>query len=170
MIIKIVLGTMAFFSYFGGNNAPKFLKDNKEIILVIFVIILLHNIMVVEGLGPGTTCNQCIKDVDCLAKNSTIYSAKTIVSNGRNNLVQGIKYSVGGLRGGLGGEHSVKCVPDSIYRDADGNERTDFSEYPCDLTDPIGADEKAIQNYIAQGDIPDDVTCPNKRLAMSSFI
>ena len=44
-MMSLVLVAVVAFTYFGGQNVPKVLKDNKQMILGIFVGILLHQFM-----------------------------------------------------------------------------------------------------------------------------
>ena len=47
-MISLILVVLVIFTFFGGQNVPKFLKDNKQMILGIFVGVLLHQFM---GIG-----------------------------------------------------------------------------------------------------------------------
>ena len=53
-MVSLVLVAIVAFTYFGGQNVPKVLKDNKQMILGVFVGVLLHQFMGigVEGWEP----------------------------------------------------------------------------------------------------------------------
>ena len=44
-MMSLVLVAIVAFTYFGGQNVPKVLKDNKQMILGVFVGVLLHQFM-----------------------------------------------------------------------------------------------------------------------------
>jgi len=52
-MMSLFLVAIVAFTYFGGQNVPKVLKDNKQMVLGVFVGVLLHQFMGVsiEGLG-----------------------------------------------------------------------------------------------------------------------
>ena len=57
-MVSLVLVAIVAFTYFGGQNVPKVLKDNKQMILGVFVGVLLHQFM---GIGvEGSGCEQCL--------------------------------------------------------------------------------------------------------------
>ena len=57
-MMSLLLVAVVAFTYFGGQNVPKVLKDNKQMVLGVFVGVLLHQFMGigVEGgnFGEGT--------------------------------------------------------------------------------------------------------------------
>ena len=57
-MVSLVLVAIVAFTYFGGQNVPKVLKDNKQMILGVFVGVLLHQFMGVgvEGFGNTEEC------------------------------------------------------------------------------------------------------------------
>ena len=57
-MVSLFLVAIVAFTYFGGQNVPKVLKDNKQMILGVFVGVLLHQFM---GVGvEGSGCEQCL--------------------------------------------------------------------------------------------------------------
>ena len=46
--MSLLLVAVVAFTYFGGQNVPKVLKDNKQVVLGVFVGVLLHQFM---GIG-----------------------------------------------------------------------------------------------------------------------
>ena len=52
-MMSMVLVALVAFTYFGGQNVPKVLKDNKQMLLGVFVGVLLHQFMGIgiEGVG-----------------------------------------------------------------------------------------------------------------------
>ena len=44
-MISLLLVAVVAFTYFGGQNVPKVLKDNKQMVLGVFVGVLLHQFM-----------------------------------------------------------------------------------------------------------------------------
>ena len=54
-MMSLVLVVVVAFTYFGGQNVPKVLKDNKQMLLGVFVGVLLHQFMGVgvEGANGG---------------------------------------------------------------------------------------------------------------------
>ena len=58
-MMSLVLVALVAFTYFGGQNVPIVLKDNKQMLLGVFVGVLLHQFMSVgvEGLD---TCQECL--------------------------------------------------------------------------------------------------------------
>ena len=55
--MSLLLVAVVAFTYFGGQNVPKVLKDNKQMVLGVFVGVLLHQFMGVsiEGFGDKFT-------------------------------------------------------------------------------------------------------------------
>ena len=49
--LLLALVALVAFTYFGGQNVPKVLKDNKQMLLGIFIGVLLQQFMGVEGNG-----------------------------------------------------------------------------------------------------------------------
>ena len=49
--LLLALIALVAFTYFGGQNVPKVLKDNKQMLLGVFVGVLLQQFMGVEGIG-----------------------------------------------------------------------------------------------------------------------
>jgi hypothetical protein len=47
-MMSLLLVAVVAFTYFGGQNVPKVLKDNKQMVLGVFVGVLLHQFM---GIG-----------------------------------------------------------------------------------------------------------------------
>jgi len=47
--LLLALVALVAFTYFGGQNVPKVLKDNKQMLLGVFVGVLLQQFMGVEG-------------------------------------------------------------------------------------------------------------------------
>jgi hypothetical protein len=64
MLLVIVVG-LVFFSYYGGDNCPKILKDNKKVLLGLLIGLFMCKFMsrylIVEGLddSPNVTSIQC---------------------------------------------------------------------------------------------------------------
>lgn len=55
-IVSLILVLLIVFTFFGGQNVPKVLKENKQMILGVFVGILLHQFM---GIGiEGMDCEN----------------------------------------------------------------------------------------------------------------
>lgn len=56
LIIFIVI--VGGYTYFGGSNVPKLLKDNKQIFLGIFLGLMIYQFNLVEGFLPQGTCSS----------------------------------------------------------------------------------------------------------------
>jgi len=66
ILFAIVVG----FTYFGGTNVPKMLKDNQQVLLGVLVGLMIGQMNLVEGVVPdpppvGLSDEQC--DAKCLA-------------------------------------------------------------------------------------------------------
>jgi hypothetical protein len=59
-MMSLLLVAVVAFTYFGGQNVPKVLKDNKQMVLGVFVGVLLHQFMGIgiEGGNFGETESQ----------------------------------------------------------------------------------------------------------------
>ena len=58
-MMSMVLVALVAFTYFGGQNVPKVLKDNKQMLLGVFVGVLLHQFMGI-GVEGGPNCAPTI--------------------------------------------------------------------------------------------------------------
>ena len=69
-MMSLLLVAVVAFTYFGGQNVPKVLKDNKQMVLGVFVGVLLHQFMGigVEGGDFGNTEPNYGKCMDCLSE------------------------------------------------------------------------------------------------------
>jgi len=59
--LTLILIVLVAFTYFGGKRVPKILKDNKQILLGVFVGVLLHSLMgnSVEGIENENVSCDC---------------------------------------------------------------------------------------------------------------
>jgi hypothetical protein len=65
-MMSLLLVAVVAFTYFGGQNVPKVLKDNKQMVLGVFVGVLLHRFMGggVEGMEDPCDCatDECLNN------------------------------------------------------------------------------------------------------------
>jgi len=62
ILFAIVVG----FTYFGGTNVPKMLKDNQQILLGVLVGLMIGSFGRVEGLEAIFGKNTCSNDSECI--------------------------------------------------------------------------------------------------------
>jgi len=90
--LLIALVALVAFTYFGGQNVPKVLKDNKQMVLGVFIGVLLHRFM---GIGVEGIVNICDRQTDDCLNNNVI-----------SNCESDSKFC-GCLGAELGGDHSL---------------------------------------------------------------
>lgn len=79
-MMSLVFVAIVAFTYFGGQNVPKVLKDNKQMILGVFVGVLLHQFMGVgvEGIASTSTGDGPVSQGLQLSLDSANYKEVTI--------------------------------------------------------------------------------------------